>query len=392
MTAPHSPNGSPSLQHQHGKVLIVDDDPDICRDYARLLRRLDIEVRTVGDGSEALNEFAPGMYDTILSDIAMPTLGGLEFLRAVRAIDLDVPVVLMTGMPSFETAVKALEYGASRYLVKPVNPTVFEDVIWRSINLHRLARLRREATADPDALQLGDRASLDARFGSALEKLWMAFQPIVDVPNRCVLGYEALVRSDEPSLRSPPGLFDAAERLGRLPLLARTIQSKTAKAFERAPLDALLFFNVNANELNDDELVSELAPFASRTVLEITERSALDRVHGLGARLERLRKSGFRIAVDDLGAGYAGLTSFSLLEPDFVKLDMSLIRGIDTSSRKRTLVRGIGQICTRELNIRVISEGVERPEERDTLIADGFEFLQGYLFARPSRDFEKPTW
>ncbi|MGC4086701.1 MAG: EAL domain-containing protein [Polyangiaceae bacterium] len=379
-----------------GTVLIVDDDASVRRDYARLLRRLDIEVRTASDGEEALKNFSAGSCDTILTDIAMPSLGGLEFLRVIRAIDLDVPVVLMTGKPSFETAVKAIEYGASGYLVKPVEPSALENAIWRSIYLHRLAKLRREAAqSNADSLQLGDRAGLDARFGSALDLLWMSFQPIVDYRKQRVLGYEALVRSEEPSLRGPSGLFDAAERLDWVPHLTRVILTRTTSVFVNAPDDVLLFLNLNASELNNDLLLSEegpLRPFASRTVLEVTERAALDRTHGLTARLAQLRKLGLRIAVDDLGAGYAGLSSFSMLEPEFVKLDMSLIRGIDSSPSKRALVRGIGQICMRDLGISVICEGVEHAEERDTLLENGLELLQGYLFGRPVKGFEIPTW
>ena len=105
-----------------GRVLVVDDDPDVRRDFTRLLRRLGIEVETAADGWKAFEGFSADAYDVIVSDISMPNLGGVQFLRAIRAVDLEVPVVLVTGQPSFETAVKAIEYGATRYLVKPVDP------------------------------------------------------------------------------------------------------------------------------------------------------------------------------------------------------------------------------------------------------------------------------
>jgi EAL domain-containing protein (putative c-di-GMP-specific phosphodiesterase class I) len=103
--------------------------------------------------------------------------------------------------------------------------------------------------------------------------------------------------------------------------------------------------------------------------------------------MARLRRLGFRIAVDDLGAGYAGLASFSQLEPDIAKLDMSLVRGIDTSATKASIVRSMISVCTQELGTRVVCEGVETVAERDTLQSLGADLLQGYLFARPSRDF-----
>jgi EAL domain-containing protein (putative c-di-GMP-specific phosphodiesterase class I)/ActR/RegA family two-component response regulator len=380
-----------------GRVLVVDDDPDVRRDFTRLLRRLGIEVVTATDGWKAFESFSADTYDVIVSDISMPNLGGLQFLRAIRGVDLEVPVVLVTGQPSFETAVKAIEYGATRYLVKPVDPAAFEEVVQRSIHLRRLARLKRAVSDLPDVhgLKLGDRASLEARFSSALDKVWIAFQPIVRLSSRSVLGYEALVRSSEASLPGPADLFDAAGRLGRVEDLARKIREVAATSFEAAPKTALLFVNVHAEELNDEELYSSgaaLSARAGRTVLEITERSALDGVQGLSTRLARLRKLGFKLAVDDLGAGYAGLASFSRIEPEWVKLDMSLIRGIDRLSRKRSLVRGMAEICSRDLGIQVICEGVEQPDERDVLAADGLDFLQGFLFARPAAGFPAPAW
>ena len=105
-----------------------------------------------------------------------------------------------------------------------------------------------------------------------------------------------------------------------------------------------------------------------------------------------LRELGFRIAVDDLGAGYAGLSSFSQLEPEFVKLDMSLVRGVDASTRKRSVIRAMAQLCTHDLTIEVISEGVETTQERDALTQEGCDLLQGYLFAKPGRGFPMPLW
>jgi EAL domain-containing protein (putative c-di-GMP-specific phosphodiesterase class I) len=265
----------------------------------------------------------------------------------------------------------------------------------QSIHLRRLARLKRAVSDLPDVhgLKLGDRASLEARFSSALDQLWIAFQPIVRLSERGVVGYEALARSSEPSLPEPADLFDAATRLGRVDDLARKLRELASTSFDAAPKTALLFVNVHAEELNDEELYSNAAALtarANRTVLEITERAALDGVQGLSGRLARLRKLGFQLAVDDLGAGYAGLASFSRIEPEWVKLDVSLIRGVDRLTRKRSLVKGIAEICSRDLGIQVICEGVEQGAERDVLAADGLDFQQGFLFARPAAGLPAP--
>jgi EAL domain-containing protein (putative c-di-GMP-specific phosphodiesterase class I) len=156
------------------------------------------------------------------------------------------------------------------------------------------------------------------------------------------------------------------------------------------PTDALIFINIHPLDLTNDSLYALRAPLtahAGRLVLEVTERSSLQRIDDLSSRIERLRDLGYRIAVDDLGAGYAGLSSFSQLEPDIVKLDMALVRGIDSSSSKSSLVRSMVQVCTQDLGMRVVCEGVETSAERDTLERLGATLLQGYLFARPERGF-----
>jgi len=155
------------------------------------------------------------------------------------------------------------------------------------------------------------------------------------------------------------------------------------------------FVNVHPRDLNDGELFDEGAPLttvASRVVIEISERASLHDVAGLAARLSRLRELGFRIAIDDVGAGYAGLSAFARLEPDFVKLDISLIRNIDLSPKKRSLVKAIANVCSVNLGISVICEGVERSGERDVLVEDGLNLFQGHLFARAASGFPAPTW
>jgi EAL domain-containing protein (putative c-di-GMP-specific phosphodiesterase class I)/ActR/RegA family two-component response regulator len=382
---------------QRGRVLLVDDDPAIRRDYGKVLRRLGFDVAVASDGQDAIQQMHGGAFDLIVSDLSMPRMDGLEFLRAVRHHDLDIPVVLMTGDCNLESAIAAVEYGALRYLPKPVDIDKLAEVVGRAVSLGRMAKLKRTAIdlLGSEGKQLGDHASLDVRFASALEQLWMAYQPIVHWPSRTVFAYEALVRSSEPSLMNPQDLFDAAERLGRLRDLARRIRDRVARSAPELPNGAFLFVNLHPPDLEDPELFSGSAPLAalaSRVVLEITERASLDGVTGLSAKIASLRDRGYRIAIDDLGAGYAGLASFSRLEPDFVKLDMSLIRGVDSSPVKRSVVRAMARLCAKELAIQVICEGVETSEERDVLALDSCDLMQGFLFARPARCFPVPIW
>ncbi len=379
------------------RVLLVDDDAAVRRDYSKALRKAGWEVDTAEDGRQAIGTLGRATYGVIVSDISMPGLGGLEFLRAVRQRELDVPVVLMTGSPDLDSAVEAVEYGAFRYLIKPVPLSALIGTVKNAMRMYRLVLLKRDALVaiGAEGKTLGDRLALETRFDSALGQLCMEFQPIVNWPERRVFGYEALLRSAEPALALPADLLDAAERLNRVHELGRAVRREVAVAAGNAPPNVALFVNLHPRDLMDEELYSGSAPLSSkaeRVVLEITERAPLDQVIGLAGRVARLRQIGFRIALDDLGAGYAGLNTFTQLEPDFVKLDRALVSGVDASMRKRSVVRSMLRLCGEELGIHVVGEGVETVDERDALGMDGCVLLQGYLFARPGRPFPSPLW
>jgi EAL domain-containing protein (putative c-di-GMP-specific phosphodiesterase class I) len=372
-----------------GQILLVDDECSIARAYARTLGAAGFTVETANDGKSAAAAARARKFDVIVSDITMPGMNGLELLRAVREHDLDVPFVLMTGGPAVDSAVRAMEYGALRYLIKPVAPAELEEVVTRAVRLHQMARIKREALDmyRLDGKALGDRTALEARFSRAVETLWIAYQPIVSWSRRSTFAYEALVRNEEPTLRSPPDLFEAAERLGRLEELGRIVRDSVAKTLDEQPTPELIFVNLHAMELADDSLIAPGAPLsrhAGRVVLEVTERAPLEQIHDVTTRVGQLRALGYRIAVDDLGAGYAGLTSFAHLEPEVVKVDMSLIRGIDRSPMKQKLLGSIVGLC-RDLGIEIIAEGIETVDERDALVRVGGDLCQGYLFARPDR-------
>jgi EAL domain-containing protein (putative c-di-GMP-specific phosphodiesterase class I)/ActR/RegA family two-component response regulator len=375
-------------------VLVVDDELSVARSTERILARRGYRITVAGGGREAIAKAEAHPFDVIVSDLGMPDVDGRALLRAIRAKDLDIPFVFLTGRPDLESAIDAIEHGAFRYLVKPVAPDELCDVVSRAIYWHRLAVVRRTVGREIAGRPIGDRAGLEARFSAALAGLWIATQPIVSWRNRTVLAYETLVRTEEPSLRNPSDLFDVAEQLEATQELGRTIRRLIADLMPAAPDQTLIFVNLHPSDLLDDELFADagaLTPFARQIVLEITERATLDEIRGLSLRIERLRALGFRIAVDDLGAGYAGLSNFAALEPDVVKADMSLIRGIEASPVKQKLVAAIAALAS-DLKIRLIAEGIETVAERDCVTALGADALQGYLFAKPGRGFPSPQY
>jgi EAL domain-containing protein (putative c-di-GMP-specific phosphodiesterase class I) len=378
------------------KVLVADDEDTLRRHYERTLSAAGFAVHSVPDGSSALRALADTSFDVIVSDIGMPGMNGLELLQRVRAHDLDVPVVLVTGAPSIETAVHAVEHGALRYLVKPVESQLLVKVVADAVRLHRIAKAKRQALDLAGGVDhfVGDRAGLITCFGRALASFHVAYQPIISWATKSVFAYEALLRSREPTLPNPGAMLDAAERLDRVHELGRSIRARALEPLGMAGDDVLLFLNLHPTDLLDAQLFSADSPLsaaAHRVVLEITERASLEGMPDVRARVALLREMGFRIAIDDLGAGYAGLSSFALLEPDIVKLDMSLVRNLHREPTKKTLVRTMVKMC-KDLGMLVTAEGIEEREELAEVQAAGCDLLQGYLFARPGPPFPTPVF
>lgn len=387
---------SESIATARPRVLVVDDEEALLRAIARTLEQRGFEVWAAPDGDTALRLLQEQRFDAVLTDIMMPGMTGISLLRAVRERDLEASVVLMTGAPGVESAVAALQYGACGYLTKPTPPDEMARTVRRAVDLTRLARAKRDSfrLLGTGQAEAGDRAGLEVTLDRALNTLWIAYQPIVDARNGALAGYEALLRSNEPALPHPGAVLDAAERLSRLDDVGRTVRRKAPAPMSSTPPHALLFVNLHASDLNDETLSSPSVPLsamAPRVVLEITERASLDGVTDLRDKVSRLRAMGFRIAVDDLGAGYAGLTSFAQLEPEFVKIDMSLVRDVDKNPIKQKIVRSLSSLC-KEMGIIVVAEGIETTEERDVIIELGCDLLQGFLLAKPGRPFPDVCW
>lgn len=335
-------------------------------------------------------------FDVVVTDVAMPLIDGVEVLRAVRERDPDIPVVLMSGTANLASALKAVEHGALRYLEKPVDVDSLRQIVEDAVRLRRIAAMKRRALEQyhDTSGQESRRAELLARFEHALDTVHMLFQPIVRWSDRTVFGYEALVRTDEQTLGHPGELYAAAAALDELHRAGRVIRRAVSQTIRQFAGSEPIFVNVHPRDLDDDELTSRTSPlaaFASRVVLEVTEWAALEPTRDLPGRLSALRDVGYRFALDDLGSGYSGLTSFAQLRPEVVKLDMSLTRGVAAEPTKRKLIRSMTTLCE-ELGVLVIAEGVETPEERDVLVGLGCDLLQGFLFARPGLPLQRMTW
>ena len=214
-----------------------------------------------------------------------------------------------------------------------------------------------------------------------------AFQPIAALATGDVVGYEALARFAPVPLQRPEAWFDLAARAGLTPELeALALRTGIAVVTRRPPpASAFVSLNVSPLLLDDRRIASVLASPAvpaERIVLELTERDRVADYDALRTALAPYRTSGFRIGVDDAGAGYSSLRHVTELRPDFIKLDARLIQGLAGDMARQALVRAMATLAE-ELGAVLVAEGVERIEDLDLLVRVGRPILvQGFVVGR----------
>lgn len=371
-------------------VLFVDDEPNVTANFQIMFRKTPFKVLTANSGREALEVLERTVVDVVVSDEQMPDMPGSVLLTKVRQSHPEIVRIILTGEASLDAAIEAINgAGIFRFLRKPCSV----DELTACLMEAACARegQRRVAKVESDANTL---RTLQTSFDLAVAAMFVVVQPVVSLTDKSVFAYEVLVRTLEPSVPHAGAFFEAAEQLRRVRELDRRIRFKVAEVMPQLPRGSVMLVNVHPESLNDPTLSasdSPLAPYAARIIFEITERSSLHSMEGAKEQVGRLRAAGYRIAVDDLGAGYAGLTSIALLQPEIVKLDMELVRDIETSPTRATLIAGMVALC-KQLGIAVIAEGVETAAEMSKLRELECELLQGYYFAKPAPPFPAVAW
>ncbi|MQA89310.1 MAG: EAL domain-containing protein [Gemmatimonas sp.] len=218
--------------------------------------------------------------------------------------------------------------------------------------------------------------------------VYVEYHPIVVTETADVYGYEALARGSLRGLRSPEVLFSVAEEANLIWELSRLCRRRAIEGMASLlDPDQFLFLNVDPHDFRDPTFryldVDDLGiQHPELIVFEITERTAITDYPAFQEHLRNFRDQGFRFAVDDAGSGYAGLGSIANLAPDYIKLDISLISGIDTNFMKQNLVETMVSFAN-DHGILVIAEGVERDEEYETVKGLGVHLTQGFLFHQP---------
>lgn len=250
--------------------------------------------------------------------------------------------------------------------------------------LHANSPPRRQANLAPLALILADII--------ANRRLTPHFQPIVDLAAGKIIGYEALIRgpSDTP-LHSPGLLFQTAMQVHRLVELEILCRDINIEFFSRLNLPGKLFLNISPKSLLEENFpkgftrnaLQRYGLEASRVVIELTENFPILDVTTIHHALQHYRDSGFQVALDDLGAAYAGLRLWTELKPDFVKFDKYFIQAINQDKHKKQLIQSLQDIAE-HVGCQTIAEGIETIEEYYTVQSLGVCFGQGYYFSRPT--------
>ncbi len=368
-------------------VLLVHTEATERLSLATVLESQGFHVIPARDAHTAFSLLREHEIQVLVFGTGLPDTDELRFVSGLRKHDALLPLVALIPADAAPPVAEALRPRVNGVVHSPVDAAallakienvVAEGQVARLQQMWQLARAGSQPWSnDPDAAR--------ALYVSALDGLYMAFQPIVRTHDRSLFAYEALMRCRVAGM-GPGDLLPMAESLGLVPELGRRVHELVAQSIQACADPSVRFFvNLHPLEFQEAILLADdqpLLPYAHRVVLEVTERAQLAGGVDLSQTLARLRDAGFRIALDDLGEGYAGLSWLLKLAPDVTKLDMSLTRDIHQSRLKRELVMAMVSVSRRSRSL-VVAEGVENEQEATVLVDLGCDLLQGYHFGRP---------
>lgn len=321
----------------------------------------------------------------------------LLFLGGIGTVPLDRPAVEALAARVRERIVEALP---GHLLTVLTSPLVFHQghaLMYRDPML-RAERCVHRALDEAMFMSLRDRSREDDRRAQRLDAMILSrevvtlYQPILDLRNLTVLGHEVFTRGPTGGpFEDAEGLFILAERTGRLRDFERLCRSRAlASARHHLRRGNKLFLNTSAGALRDPEVagagfireVERQGLDHGDVILEITERVAVGERQAYQGILRDLKREGFGIAIDDMGAGYASLQAVVEIEPDYLKFDISLVRNIDRSLIKRSLLETLVEL-SEKIGAQVIAEGIEAESEFRTLRDMGVRLGQGRYLAPP---------
>lgn len=375
------------------RVLLVDDNDELLDEIITVIEA-EPGFQVVGStthANEAVDLAVLHQPHVALIDWRMPG-GGIDIVTGIRDRSPMTRVLGISGLRHPQIVMAMLRAGASGFVAKPVRPDDLIGALRAAADGHMsltpelsgpvLEQLvvdlqDRERAAD-------ERSVMRERVQAVMHgPLSMAFQPIVALADNAPVAVEALARFSTDPQRMANVWFREAARCGLIVELDLVTMTKALEALEWLPDEVSLHINLAPETLFAGRATDLLdLPHPERVVVEITEHSDIKDYGHLNRALAPLRESGIKLAVDDVGAGFSSLRHVLVLEPDMIKLDVSLCRGIDTNSVRRALARALTAFG-QEIDRMVVAEGVETESELEALLELGVTHAQGYLLGRP---------
>jgi len=380
------------------RVLIADDEESVLDVLTALMAaESDLEIAgSAKDAETAIQLATVEQPDVAILDVRMPGGGGPRAAREILRRSPASKIIALSAHEEVDSVLEMLRAGALGYVVKGDSTDAIVKAIHRSLD--QQGTFSSQVTGDmahalAEQLHMVSqgakqrRQELEDRIGRVLDgdghELYMAYQPIFDLKDSSVVGVEALARFTSPPDRSTDTWLAEAEAVGRLLELELACLRTALRDLDRLPEETYLSLNVSPATAIAPELHEVLDGLpAERVVLEMTEHARVDDYPALKAALAVFRERGFRLAIDDAGAGFASLRHIVLLHPDFIKLDMTLTRDVHVDATRRALVVALVAFGS-QIGARVVAEGVETPEQLATLLEAGVQFGQGFYLARP---------
>ena len=376
------------------RVLIAEED-DVARDVLATLVRSEPSLEladAVSDAAEAILVSMREKPAVAVLDVRIPG-GGASAARGIKRCSPQTRILALSVQDDRETVLEMLEAGADGYLVKGSSADIIVTSIERasrgqgSLSVEVTGGVIEELAGLLHARRRSEERSQrrEERIRRVLDDdlLHTVYQPICTLAGSTV-GAEALARFRGPPSRGPLRWFAEADEVGLLRELELAAVRVALTALPDLPEHVFLSINVSPGTLATAGFLRLIAGSdGARVVVEITEHARINDYDSLGEALDAVRAFGVRVAIDDAGAGFASLRHILRLEPEFIKLDRTLIDGIEADRSRQALAAGLISFAEK-IDATIVAEGIERPAEVEALSDLGVRYGQGYFFARPA--------
>jgi len=367
----------------HRKILLVDNEPSFSEMITKLLGTHGYKVEHAANCQEALARDNSDT-DLILVDVVTPDYNSFKICRVLKtdSYTKHIPLMVLGGRPGENKAEDSCPE-ADDYLSKPFQPEELVEHI--ETVLHKDPLLVSDPTANGAPFETVQELRRIVDQGTVVPY----FQPIYTLENLKLFGLEVLSRPQTTGkLANPEELFKAALRFGLYYELEMIVWSKAIEEALKNFDHEHLFLNCSPYLIESDkfeavkEIFYTLGMQARHVFLELTERAGITEQNKFYEHLSSYRQHGFKIAIDDVGAGYSSLESIVQTKPEVVKIDRHIVAGLTSDLFKRSIVKLIVAFC-KENGIICIAEGIETKKDLEVLMDLGVQMGQGYYLYKP---------